>query len=1012
MGCIHSTPKTEDVIELTSDPDVDDDASKTSAPTDYSPNNPSPEKQLSENKKNHKPPISSINKSKDHVDIVWVDVTIDPSTNSYQDSLTKLQRITPSVCTCTDIQQCLHHLDTVQDKKVFLIVSDVLGEQLLPLVYHKPQIHAIYIFSQTKQHRLPWAAKWSKKVKEILFNIEDIYQKITTDSALITAGSTSISVIRRMDLPTSATNELDPAFMYSQLLKDILIEMKYEPDAKNKLVEYCQSKYADSTYQLTLIDEFAIEYKSDLAVYWYTKESFLYGSLNRALRTQDVETIMKMGFYVQDLHRQIVERYKQQSEARDDSKFKVYRGQAVSSEELEKIKTSQGGLLSFNNFLSTTLKIEVAQRFAQNAHDNENVVAVLFEMEINPKISSVPFASVDKESAIEGESEDLFSMHTVFRIISTEEVVDRLWQVKLALTSENDVQLKVLGDYMRKELGEGDSMSKLGHLMLKMGEYDQAHDIYATQFGSREKNNAQTQSHINHQLGYVFSAKGDYKTALIYYEKALQGKVDAVGAEDSSLAPTYNNIAGVYQSLGDYPSALSSYHKTLSIEEKSLSTDDLALATTYGNIGLVHRLLADYKQALSFYERALAIREKTLPLNHPDLATTYGNISGLHQDMGDYSKALEYAQKALDTRKRSLPSKHPDLATSYGNLGSVYSSMGDKTKGLQYYEKSLKIREASLPENHPDRAHSYSCIGSIYDTMEDYSMALSYFDKALAIQKQAFPENHPSFASIYDHYGSVYSSMDDKSTALSYYEKALAIRQRSFASNHPDIAISYNNLGTIYSAMEDHRKALSSYKKSLKIEQSSLPPNHPSIVTSYNNIGSVYQSMKDYSTAQFNYQRACEICQNNPQLRQSAKAAATYNRIGSVHHATKEYTTALTFFEKALKIQRKSPNSESREMAMIYNNLGLTYSAMSEHEKALSYYEKSLELEQKTLPADHRDIGTSYSNIGIVYHSLQDYSKALAYHEKARVIRENKLSPDSLILASTFSNIAAVYFDT
>ena len=32
---------------------------------------------------------------------------------------------------------------------------------------------------------------------------------------------------------------------------------------------------------------------------------------------------------------------------------------------------------------------------------------------------------------------------------------ERFWQVNLALTSANDEQLKILADYMRKELGNG-----------------------------------------------------------------------------------------------------------------------------------------------------------------------------------------------------------------------------------------------------------------------------------------------------------------------------------------------------------------------------------------------------------------------------------------------------------------------------------------------------------------------------------------------------------------------------
>ncbi|CAF3038924.1 unnamed protein product [Rotaria sp. Silwood2] len=897
----------------------------------------------------------------------------------------KLQRITSAIYTCTNAEQCLSYIDNIDDKKVFIIVSDDLGEEIVPLIHDKPQLDSIYIFSQVKRQRLPWANKWSEKIKQILFDMEDIFQNIKFDSGLV-GSLTSISIIRRIDIPSLIGNELDQSYMYTQLLKEILLEMKHDHISKNKLVEFCREKYIDNILQLSLIDEFDQEYDNNLAIQWYTKESFLYATLNRALREQDIETIMKMGFFLHDLHQQILDMHNEQSKTRDHNKFIVYRGQGMTPGEIEKIQASQGGLLSFNNFLSTTLDEKVSFHFAEKAYKNPNVIAVLFHMEINPKISSVQFAFIDKQSTYKYESEILFSMHTVFRIMGSQKLEDRFWQVNLALTSDNDEQLRNIADYMRKELGKGTSLDKLGHLMLKMGELSQAEEIYAPQLDSTDEKNWRRHSHLNHQLGCVYSEKGDYKTAILYYEKALKGELDFLPSDDPSLAPTYNNIAGVHESLGDYGSALSSYQKALEIEEKSLPPDHPTLATTYSNIGLMHKTLADFASALSFYQKSLEIRQKTLPSNHPDFGAIYSNIGALHQDMGDYSTALKFYQQALDVREKYLPPKHRDLATSYGNFGSIHSSMGDKSKALEYYQKALEIRELSLPTNHPDKANSYICIGSVYDSMDNYSSALSCFEKALEIQKLTFPENHSDFADTYSSFDSAYSSMRDKLTALSYYQKALEIRELSLPPKHPNVATCYNNLGTIYSSMGNKQKALSSYEKSLKIKQACLPPNYPSLVITYNNIGLVYQSMSDYSTALSFYQKACEICEKNPQLSQLNEAATTYNKIGSVHHSMEEYSIALSFCEKALEIQSKSPNPKNRSLAITYSNIGLAYHEMKDHQKALTFYEKAFEIEQKALPDDHRDLATSYTNIGLVYDAMKDYTTALSYHEKALII--------------------------
>jgi hypothetical protein len=55
---------------------------------------------------------------------------------------------------------------------------------------------------------------------------------------------------------------------------------------------------------------------------------------------------------------------------------------------------TKGGLLSFNNFLSTSKKSDVSLRFARDALFNPDMVGILFVMKIDPSQSTTPFASI------------------------------------------------------------------------------------------------------------------------------------------------------------------------------------------------------------------------------------------------------------------------------------------------------------------------------------------------------------------------------------------------------------------------------------------------------------------------------------------------------------------------------------------------------------------------------------------------------------------------------------------
>ncbi|CAF4905410.1 unnamed protein product [Rotaria socialis] len=76
--------------------------------------------------------------------------------------------------------------------------------------------------------------------------------------------------------------------------------------------------------------------------------------LNRDLRSLDMEAMAKLGFFIRSLHLQLEQLYQEQS-VNFKKSFTVYRGQGMSKEDFQNLLDSKGGLLSFNNFLSTTL---------------------------------------------------------------------------------------------------------------------------------------------------------------------------------------------------------------------------------------------------------------------------------------------------------------------------------------------------------------------------------------------------------------------------------------------------------------------------------------------------------------------------------------------------------------------------------------------------------------------------------------------------------------------------------
>jgi tetratricopeptide (TPR) repeat protein len=639
-----------------------------------------------------------------NVMLIWLDSSIDKDNTDCQNTITQLRHTVNDVNTFTDGDRCIQFINTITTNKACMIISGSLGQHIVPRVHNMSQVDSIFIFCGNKKPHEEWTKEWSK-IKGIFTEIKPICEALKQASQLCEQNAISISFMATGgDVSSQNLDRLDPMFMYTKIMKEILLSIKFDQEHFRKFVDYCHEVFDGNEKELKYINELERKYPDKTPIWWYTFECFLYPMLNRALRTTDVDIIIQMGFFIGDLHRHIEILHQEQFGGDQIGKtLTVYRGQALSTVDFKTLKDTKGGLLSFNNFLSTSKDRTVSLPFAQSALTDPDSVGILFVMTIDPSKSTTPFASINGVSYFQTEDEVLFSMHTVFRIGKVQSMGEnpRLFQVDLTLTGEDDKDLRVLMDRIREEtFPDSRGWYRLGLVLHKMGQFDKSQQVYETLLD--QATDESEKSSIYHQIALAKDEQGEYEEAITFYDKAIEIYKKTLPLNDLSFASTYNNIGNVYRNMGDYPKALSSYEKAHEIKQQSLPPNHPDLAGSYNNMGIVHKNMGDYPKALSSHEKALEIRKQSLPPNHPDLAGSYNNIGAVYGNMGDYSTALSYLEKDLEINQKSLPPNHPDLAMSYNNIGLLYEKKGDYSKARSFYERAVNIAQQSLPTNHPD----------------------------------------------------------------------------------------------------------------------------------------------------------------------------------------------------------------------------------------------------------------------------------------------------------------------
>lgn len=493
-----------------------------------------------------------------------------------------------------------------------------------------------------------------------------------------------------------SAHELGGDFLNAQLLIDCLINITPTINDKNELITFWKQSYHDKPTTLNIINEFEKEYTSDRALWWYTRNSFLYEMLNKALRRQDIHLLYLCRFIIHDIEK-LLEKYK------CSTPIRVYRTQLLSNEEVQMLKDSLGDYISIKSFFSTTLERDLARFYGTSSCISNDLECIHFEIDADPQLNNIkPFSHIASFSHFPCEEEVLFMSGSIFRIVNIDRDKDGMLIIHMRLCSPNDHSLKPLVQQMQKKYkGRKTTLLDLANILMYMGNSNDAEKYYHRCLNEYSDNNEYVAS-CYHGLGSVAKKKGDYQLSLEYHNKSLAIKMQILNPDNSEIANSHNSIGTVYKALKDYQSALQSYEEALVIYMQAFDDDHVDVAKCQTNIGNIYYDQCKYLDALDFYKQALAIREKRLTADHPRLGCTHVHIGNVYKNLDHDDLALSHYNLSLKIFKKSRSSQHPSIATTMKSIGLIYENKNDLEQALSFLKKAANIYKCSLSADHQD----------------------------------------------------------------------------------------------------------------------------------------------------------------------------------------------------------------------------------------------------------------------------------------------------------------------
>ena len=225
--------------------------------------------------------------------IVWLDENKEKTTD-YFDTKHQLRYVIQYLQIFSDTDECIDFITSQRMNSIFFLVSETLSKTVISHVHELTQVVSIYLLGNLESH---YFENYSKVVGSFA-DKKRLISKLIIDIAKYTRITISVSILAQN--ATKLIHDLSKeyaSFMWFQLLIEILLRMDQIDIAKKEMIDECLSQYEDDPIERTTIEDFRNSYDRTKAIWWYTRNCFLYRLLNKALRTENIDMIFKFRFF-------------------------------------------------------------------------------------------------------------------------------------------------------------------------------------------------------------------------------------------------------------------------------------------------------------------------------------------------------------------------------------------------------------------------------------------------------------------------------------------------------------------------------------------------------------------------------------------------------------------------------------------------------------------------------------------------------------------------------------------
>ncbi|CAF1069924.1 unnamed protein product [Rotaria sordida] len=630
--------------------------------------------------------------------------------------------------------------------------------------------------------------------------------------------------------------------MYKQILlnTDQCFE---DSNAKSELITLCQKQYPTS--YANDIQRFEHDYQSNIAIQWYTEDSFVYRLINRALRTQDLECLYVLRFYIRDLSRFLSEDWKIWRDCLELGYFvHLYRGQVVSHSRRCELEQNQGKIVSTNGYWSMSRREQIAKIFASIGQTPEelNGESILFDIEVDLNASEQVLADISRFSKNPNEEEVLFDLDATFQIESViEEQENQIpyWRVRMKMTNDNGMAC-IQQSIDQRRLYDSTGFDQMWSVTPNINPFDallHLNDLFnylhRFELAVLQVPTSKIKQDDAALLNYIQAAElilkvGPKQPLELEQQKVLcQATMHLTLSEHLFSLDDRNEFVRLSQRAlgmvhfkgGNYSYSIKQWTR---IWNENDTTDRFHTMICCFYLGLTYSKMHQHSKAIDFFQRALTYTDDLPPIFQAQCRMQIGHSIELQaiEISTCFTTARANYEKALDLYENHItPIDEAALALCYAIIGNCYSFENAWTDDShKYYLKAIDVYDAVfvVESLSPMFVQQVRCLltGILFHIGLRYYKELRLIDKAQKCFERivTYPIEHcafDSYALAHRYLGQIFSLHHNKhERALDHFQKSVQFYETYAPEDFWELAFCHQWLTMTHVKLEDDQSAL------------------------------------------------------------------------------------------------------------------------------------------------------------------------------------------------------------